>query len=670
MLLGRPCNFFRSKSHGKKGLAQVLVAVDGDKFVGNHAGMSSQALTVPIGRMTLPRASNTFIASTELCVPRQTVAHEDYIGISVSVRVQQPTDPQSDLKAVSNLPETCALRSVTCEANMQQPQSSESNTSGIISGFLQPLKNRSSRRKKQPPTIFKDLPVPGDSLERFKCFKHRIEPGLAKHLTAKSSENDMFWDIYMVGTSEQDAEPTSVFYSDRNVAKRIHAFFKQRHIQEIIKKSDTDFPTHYTLQPPRGLSDDANEVTIWARQFDNDFIKTSCGLPIVSTMGLSSARATIGGSVLIDGTLFGMTVDHMISRLESVRDNSLQSGSGSGTDSSFEDYAMSDPDTSRSESDRLESLAPIAFDLSEARKIASVDMSNLTCRKGYSYLDWALIQLPPDFYLPNVVEESKRTWSKAAASEQCIDIIGIDIENRQSVKEVIIMSGNRYKPAVLRPRSASLLMGPGTGFTNVFTLSPRKGYGKLYQSQCHSLLTIEATELQEGDSGSWVVDSGHGQVYGHLVAGMADGDGLVVPIQGAFADMKEVTKASSIKLPSAEDLRDFSARMTIGIPGTTSAQSASNAARSNIHSMNNLWLASRNFDPEVNRMVQPESHVSEKATSGTLLVPQEKDNSAFLRTPEDAAAIGVKQRKSTAKGTKLARSQQQGTWSTQSIFSG
>lgn len=471
-------NFVRSFENDIH-FSQVLMASDGGNYVGNNVEMSSQVFTLPTNSMTVPRDTVTRgVPNPEPSVANRIVSQwkRRYGPLSLH------TDESADL-AISL---STRLGVATPGANMQRYQNPASDISAGIWELLNPFKDSDDHRKKQLPKIFKESPVPPKVLDRFNSFKRQIEPALAKYLKAESSKINMFWGMYMVGLSQQDAKPTSVFYSDRKVAKRIHAFFKQSHLQETMKKSATDFPIHYTLQPPRQLSDDANKVSIWVSPIDHYSAKTCCGMPIMSTFDQSSARATIGGIVLIDGTLFGMTVDHVISRLVSARDETSQSGDSSVTDSSFEDFAIPDPAISQLGLDNFGNSTTTVFDLSEARTIASVDMSDLWCRKGYSYLDWALLQLPPDFYLPNVIEESKMTWSKENSSEHYLDIIGIETRSRKSVREVIIMSGNHYKPAVLRPHSASLLMSPGTDFTDILTLSPRKGYGKHNQSFLHS----------------------------------------------------------------------------------------------------------------------------------------------------------------------------------------
>lgn len=99
---------------------------------------------------------------------------------------------------------------------------------------------------------------------------------------------------------------------------------------------------------------------------------------------------------------------------------------------------------------------------------------------------------------------------------------------------------------------------------------------------------------------------------------MADGDGLVVPIGATFEDMKEVTKASSIGLPTAGDIQNFFLTIPLDLSSITNAQPPFSAAGNNVSFRKDTWLASRNSKSEEGTILQSEPDVSEVARSGTL----------------------------------------------------
>lgn len=69
-----------------------------------------------------------------------------------------------------------------------------------------------------------------------------------------------------------------------------------------------------------------------------------------------------------------------------------------------------------------------------------------------------------------------------------------------------------------------------------------------------SLILKPGVQLQEGDCGSWVIDSESQEVYGYVVAVDAFGEASVVPLISAFEDIKVEFAAQSINIAKSDDI--------------------------------------------------------------------------------------------------------------------
>ncbi|KAI0813332.1 hypothetical protein GGR55DRAFT_570652 [Xylaria sp. FL0064] len=479
----------------------------------------------------------------------------------------------------------------------QNTQSSGINSPRSFPQLLQKIKTNGVERfhQRQPLEVFKELPVPDDARRRFEELQNLFKSGLAAHIKLESFQYAVMWEVYMVGRSEEEVVPMSVFYSEKKLAKKINGFFKQSHIQETMKSSNTDFPLHFVMKPPRLLNNGVDtrpiqsvpldgDLSFWTAPLENEVFATACGLPIAATLGASSTWATIGGNVLVDGIVYGMTAGHLQTQLLPGRDEASQSNTGSDTE---DDSPISEPDPSGSELDSLSISTPPPFNLSTAQRILSRDLYESEYCEDIVNLDYTLVRVPPDLRLPNRIDKSKITFGKEKASKELLDIVEVPPDTQFDRIEVILMSANGYKPAALKTRSALMLISPSIDFVNTLTLSPSQGFA-----------------LQQGDSGSWVVELSQRQVYGHIVAGLANGDGMVVPIHTTLDDMKKLPRVSTVKLPSAEDIRKLSTRITDDSPAIPTAQSAANTTSRDGISSINTWVTSISSQSQGSKLVR------------------------------------------------------------------
>jgi hypothetical protein len=67
------------------------------------------------------------------------------------------------------------------------------------------------------------------------------------------------------------------------------------------------------------------------------------------------------------------------------------------------------------------------------------------------------------------------------------------------------------------------------------------------------------SELEYGDSGSWVVESSTGKVYGHLIAANSFGEGYVVLLDEILHDIPRVMgdETVSVTIATENDLRQY-----------------------------------------------------------------------------------------------------------------
>ncbi|KAI0403225.1 hypothetical protein F4802DRAFT_608240 [Xylaria palmicola] len=526
----------------------------------------------------------------------------------------------------------------------QHTQSLGPNDFRAFPKILQKIKTDGIEKfhQSQPLEVFKELPVPDDARRRFEELQNLFKSGLAAHMKLESFQYAVMWEVYMVGKLEADAKPMSVFYSDKKLAKRINGFFKQSHIQETMKSSNTNFPLHFVKKPPRLLNNRTDTrpiqavpldgiLSFWTPPLESEFFATACGLPIAATLGGSSTWATIGGIVLVDGTVFGMTAGHLVSQLLPARDEASHNDTSSDVHSPRGDSPMSDSDTSEPESNSPRSPVRTPFDLATAQKIASRDLSESEYCEDIVNLDYTLVLLPPDLRLPNRMDKSKITFGKGKASKELLDIVEVCPEARFDRREVILMSANGYKPAVLKLRSASILVSPSTNFVNTLTLSLLQGF-----------------VLENGDSGSWVVESTQGssfQVHGHLIAGLPNGDGMVVPIHTSLERMKEQTGAGTVKLPTAKDIRNLSTRTTYDPPVIPIVQStAKTTSRDGISSIN-TWVTSISSHSKESKIAGPALPPLLEMPAGNAELPVAP---ASKKEPVNDTAIAAGDAKGTA----------------------
>lgn len=83
---------------------------------------------------------------------------------------------------------------------------------------------------------------------------------------------------------------------------------------------------------------------------------------------------------------------------------------------------------------------------------------------------------------------------------------------------------------------------------------------------CHPIL-----EIQDGDSGAWIVNPISKEVYGHVAATDYTGDAYVIPLHATFDNIRRELGVRSVALPTTADLLNIALRATTTTATTPAA---------------------------------------------------------------------------------------------------
>lgn len=167
-------------------------------------------------------------------------------------------------------------------------------------------------------------------------------------------------------------------------------------------------------------------------------------------------------------------------------------------------------------------------------------------------LDWALFSIDfPWLLRPNMLVFNNQNDVKRKSAE--VSPIALQQISKLKCKDarpgtpVWILTSHGFLPASLQP-SAFIMASHARETIEVFVV-------QLTEKAAKADFVMEPTRksaisLNQGDSGSWVVDQNTGEVYGYTVASDIFQDVYVVPFYLAMNDMQDVTGAASCELPT------------------------------------------------------------------------------------------------------------------------
>ena len=262
----------------------------------------------------------------------------------------------------------------------------------------------------------------------------------------------------------------------------------------------------------------------------------------------SGRPTTLGGFIMVDGVCFGLTTAHAFTQEDEALDPRSIAGSKAQLPLYDSDWADEDSSDDNAENDALypDEASHQERQLKRRRKSMNVEdqtyyttawnslhiiaKSRLTSTDG---LDWALCELG-DWGKYAINGVYLRPELRSAGMPE--HLIFRNIRNTAPLGKVLVATRRGAIPGI------------GTGSDCSIKLAQDDKYRHVW--------SVELEEsLSSGDSGSWVVDAGTGDVYGMIVAGSTElREEYIIPAADVGQDICRVLRADSVRLPSFEDV--------------------------------------------------------------------------------------------------------------------
>ncbi|KAM7220163.1 hypothetical protein V8F06_004491 [Rhypophila decipiens] len=428
--------------------------------------------------------------------------------------------------------------------------------------------------------VFSTIEVPKRLDSRFFDLKVLYSQQLLQAiLKDRKNRGDISMKLKYMGVDEKGAKPYIVIHCDKRVAKRVRKFFNQEHVLEDL---GSDFQVHIvegSLVSLAGLGD----IVVWGRKPDY----TLCGTGLVLTSDGQPGNptvATLGGiiQVELDGALkyYGVTAGHAIARaygseyyraINQASSSSVYGRFISGvqgffnnwtscahgaqyaidkhseqeddSDSDDEEDETPEEDESTNCSHHMPALASAGWQADGKVRPPRIGIvnGNMLPPEQVNY-DWGLIMLHEG---PGAQGKLKGNYVQCMSpgsvllSQPLFSQRAISIKRRQSIPVVAITSRG-LQAGTLAVNGSSMASAIGDAFVSVFDFIPNPN-----------------SELIPGDSGSWVVSEGTGEVYGHVVSVDSFGEAYIMPIQGTLDEIKSHLHADSVIIPSEADIMKY-----------------------------------------------------------------------------------------------------------------
>ncbi|KAH8172589.1 hypothetical protein LIA77_06844 [Sarocladium implicatum] len=407
-----------------------------------------------------------------------------------------------------------------------QADSQETADSGYASTELQ----QDAKDADEPGCLGRPLPgthlkyydqeIPLHLRERFFDIKVMYSQLLVDAILKKRRvSGDIGMKLRYLGTTSRSTELCIVFQCDKKTAKVIRKFFRQPHIDEEIRP---DFRVVVLEQELVRLADDA-EIQVRIREIPT---RTWCGVPItMSNQRGETVTVTFGGVIMAKGSngdlkWYGLTAGHALRRLG---ETGLPTPEASDSDSDSDSDFGSDVSSRRMEEAAADIIAPKEdqINVHSSKLIGRVLLHNLSSPMQRN-LDWALIEPIGVKILPNLV-----TWMQKPMLHS-VPPINLPDEPPQeySSASVFVVTCRGPLSATLSFSTSSTLISPGQEF-----------------AETHELTMDPGMSLEQGDSGSWVVERANGAVHGFVVSVDAFGEAQVMPIEDVVEEIPKVLSA-------------------------------------------------------------------------------------------------------------------------------
>ncbi|KAG6368781.1 hypothetical protein INS49_002995 [Diaporthe citri] len=332
----------------------------------------------------------------------------------------------------------------------------------------------------------------------------------------------------MLGKTDSDADAKSymVVICSENIKRKVQDFFDEPLVKSLCEPGGDDEPSFKVLVIGHALRlrASASDISVQSVPMHSfyDAKRTFCGMPIrlCDERGYSR-KATFGGMVKVISTdgehqLYGLTAGHIIRDGQittEVDDTIMDTWDGSSLvdlDLSQANHTRTGSPAVSDDNDQnglddwcLRNQQHLGKVLNTGRRETLVD-EDQSQRKPF--LDWALFGL-------NVHRPNQLAYHGREHSQGDLHLPFSIIDPRKSgIPVTMLCASQGAKRGMLSTTRARVLLDPGASFTDVYTLS------------------LEGSEISDGDSRSWVVDELRLEVYGHVVADDVFGDVYAIPM--------------------------------------------------------------------------------------------------------------------------------------------
>ncbi|KAK6523396.1 hypothetical protein TWF281_001376 [Arthrobotrys megalospora] len=413
--------------------------------------------------------------------------------------------------------------------------------------------------------------------ERFNGLGIFVNVPLNRYLTKKKiwlPPGSVSIDLRFVGMTEDHAKPTMVVYCPPKILSKVRRFFRKKHIKsmyqpDIITTEEPWFEIDFDREGPWTCALTESESYIPHSVYSSViFPPKVSGIPVIFDEVADFSRlGTIGGIIEVrtggKPTLYyGMSAGHLISKLEGVPEIAgADPDAPDGDDSSdSEDECSNDSEMEIELEPELESESKPAARPRTGEGETEKSYSETDTGKYASQLDrfirangpWT--HLGRAFRSPLTFDENGGTrnldWGLVSEVGRMVPHLGSIRRPGDRIKRYMhsraefALSEQSNQPvhfwsAIDGRCEGDVIFGgsmlkiePGLNFTRTHRLQPSNG----------------RTEIRNGDSGAWVIDESTGEVYGHIVASNALGEGYVVPIQDTLEQIRIVLDASQVEV--------------------------------------------------------------------------------------------------------------------------
>ncbi|KAI0189563.1 hypothetical protein EV127DRAFT_105173 [Xylaria flabelliformis] len=426
-----------------------------------------------------------------------------------------------------------------------------------------------SKKKK---VFFSDKPTDQPTRDRFRAIQPSFEKLLLEEIRGHQKPGTRYKPIStrlaMMGVSENDAQPHIAIFCQPEQKRLIQAFVKKDIVVDIYRPKGPSAPAFEVVvfgNAPRLRFSKSNTEVVTDARYLLATPETLCGIPISFQDPTGQRRnATFGGLIKVvtaNGSieLLGMTAGHLVHQWDHDSDEDMLDAINSQNalpaspsafeddDGSFVDDITDINETNEDEFNEYE-LDFVPFgelpgaliedrtglwdfrNLTILGELIDISKDDTICSNG-RYYDWAIFQPVP--YRMNLVPANPK------AELRICDKRPGAIESQPVI---VLSSSTGCTAGTISSEPGRLLLG-GEEFIDAFMLTMSEGQGIL-----------------DGNSGSWVVDATHFEVYGQLVASDVFGSGYVIPMTDILSDVKLRLGAQSVELPSLVDILQASAK--------------------------------------------------------------------------------------------------------------